>query len=91
MNANNKQPIKIHVSQLPKMLRLKPDKEGFIYGSFFCLESNGGAKFMNGEKTLFECSRPFIMAATHLLMEFSVVVLSETVWHPCRLTVFFNL
>lgn len=88
------QPMKIHVSQLPKKVRTKGDKYGFIYGYLCFAEHSHTAYFMSDNGNI-EMSRPVILAHTHLLVRYAATVYTgheksgAKVGQFCELTFFF--
>ena len=65
--------MRIHKSMLPRSIKAKYDKEGFIHGYLVFTEKDVTAVFMN-DKVIFECSRPFVLGQTHLTIRYSCVV-----------------
>ena len=88
-------PFKIHCSQLPVNMNLKPDKDGFLHGYLVFSDRDHTAAFMD-DVVLFECSRPVVIAQTHILIKYSAVVFTgydkkhNRIGQLCELTFIFN-
>jgi hypothetical protein len=87
--------LRIHKSQIPKKLKLNFNKDGWLHGYLIFSEKDYKAVFMN-DTVQFECSRPFVITQTHLLIKYSAVVYTgydkfqKQVGEICELTFFFN-
>jgi hypothetical protein len=92
---DNKYPLKIYREQLPKKVA-KLYKDEWIYGYFLFFENSDIVHFMNGDMIIFECTRPFQIASTHLLVVYGLGIIigfdntGKNVLELSRLTVHFN-
>ena len=64
--------MKIAKEQLPRSLQTSLKKSGhegdYIEGYFMLTKEQPNGFFMGENGSIFECTRPFIVTATHLLM-----------------------
>lgn len=89
----NKLPLKIHYSLLPKKLKdIKQDEYGFVHGFFHFNDLDYTAEFCDNDSVLFGCSRPIVMAHTHLFVKYIAVVYTsyDKKGEQCELIMNFN-
>ncbi len=87
--------MKILKEQLPKTLQKSLKKSGhegdYIEGYFMLTKEQPNGFFMGDNGMIFECTRPFVVAATHLLMVMNVSIkVGDRLFEAVELTVYYN-